>query len=129
VVENETAYRQAVDGAGNRDLLRQTFVERAGHCTFTPAEIRALFGKLVARLDTGRWPDLGHLWRARKAIHRPIDEERERWRRARGLRALAVSAFTLESASRMFCGRSLRHSSGSRPRCTARETTASSRHW
>jgi len=59
VVENETTYRQAVDRAGNRHLLRQTFVERAGHCTFTPAETLALLGKLVARLDTGRWPDLG----------------------------------------------------------------------
>jgi hypothetical protein len=39
-------------------VLRQTFVERAGHCTFTPAETLALFQKLVERLDTGRWPDV-----------------------------------------------------------------------
>jgi pimeloyl-ACP methyl ester carboxylesterase len=58
VVENETTYRQAVDRAGNGRLLRQAFVDRAGHCTFSPAETLALFDKLVERLDTGRWPDL-----------------------------------------------------------------------
>jgi pimeloyl-ACP methyl ester carboxylesterase len=59
VVENETSYKRVVHQAGNGHLLRQTFVERAGHCTFTPAETLALFQKLVERLDTGRWPDLG----------------------------------------------------------------------
>lgn len=58
VVENETTYKQAVQRAGNSHLLRQAFVERAGHCTFTPAETIALFQKLFQRLDTGRWPDL-----------------------------------------------------------------------
>jgi len=58
VVENETTYRRAVDRAGHGHLLRQAFVDRAGHCTFTPAETVALFDKLVGRLDTGRWPDL-----------------------------------------------------------------------
>jgi len=58
VVENETTYKQAVHRAGNGYLLKQAFVERAGHCTFTPAETIALFQKLFARLDTGRWPDL-----------------------------------------------------------------------
>ena len=58
VVENETAYKNAVHRAGNGELLRETFVERAGHCTFTPAETVALFQKLFERLDTGRWPDL-----------------------------------------------------------------------
>jgi pimeloyl-ACP methyl ester carboxylesterase len=59
VVENETTYRHAVDRAGNGRLLRQAFVDRAGHCTFTPAETVALLDRLVERLDTGRWPDLG----------------------------------------------------------------------
>jgi dienelactone hydrolase len=58
VVENETAYEHTVRRAGNGELLRETFVERAGHCAFTPAETVALFGKLLARLDTGRWPEL-----------------------------------------------------------------------
>jgi dienelactone hydrolase len=58
VVENESAYKQAVRRAGNGELLRETFVERAGHCAFTPAETLALFQKLFARLDTGVWPPL-----------------------------------------------------------------------
>jgi pimeloyl-ACP methyl ester carboxylesterase len=58
VVENETTYKQAVHRAGNGHLLRQAFVERAGHCTFTPAETITLFRKLFDRLDSGRWPDL-----------------------------------------------------------------------
>jgi hypothetical protein len=38
--------------------LRQTFVHRAGHCTFTPAETVAALNNLIGRLDTGKWPDL-----------------------------------------------------------------------
>lgn len=58
VVENEQAYRKIVDEMGNQRFLRRTFVHRAGHCTFTPAETVTLFGKLFQRLDTGHWPDL-----------------------------------------------------------------------
>jgi hypothetical protein len=36
-------------------LLRQTFVHRAGHCTFTPAETIAAFNALVRRIDTHHW--------------------------------------------------------------------------
>ena len=56
--QNESAYRDVVDEAGNRRLLRQTFVHRAGHCTFTPAETVTALGNLIQRLDTGKWPDL-----------------------------------------------------------------------
>ena len=38
VPENEQAYRQVVDRAGNGAKLAQIFVHRAGHCAFTPAE-------------------------------------------------------------------------------------------
>lgn len=55
VVENESAYKDTVDDAGNRDLLRRNFVDRAGHCAFTPAETIAAVGKLLDRLDTGKW--------------------------------------------------------------------------
>jgi pimeloyl-ACP methyl ester carboxylesterase len=58
IVENERAYRHIVRQEGNGRLLRQTFVHRAGHCSFTPAETVTLFGKLFDRLETGRWPDL-----------------------------------------------------------------------
>jgi dienelactone hydrolase len=55
VPENEQAYRSAVDRAGDGRLLRQIFVNRAGHCSFTPAETITAVQVLVSRLDTGRW--------------------------------------------------------------------------
>jgi pimeloyl-ACP methyl ester carboxylesterase len=54
-VEQEQAYAATVRAAGKEPLLRQVFVQRAGHCTFTPAETIAAFRALVARLDTGAW--------------------------------------------------------------------------
>jgi dienelactone hydrolase len=56
--QNETAYAHAVREAGNDRRLRQTFVHRAGHCTFTPAETIAALQALIARLDTGKWAGL-----------------------------------------------------------------------
>src|SRR6266852_601411 len=56
--QNENAYRHTVDQAGNEEFLRQIFVHRAGHCSFTPAETVAAVESLLHRLDTGRWPDL-----------------------------------------------------------------------
>ena len=58
VVENEQAYRKIVHESGNGEFLRQTFIHRAGHCSFTPAETVTLFGKLFERLETGQWPSL-----------------------------------------------------------------------
>ena len=58
VVQNESAYRQVVEEAGNEKFLRQTFVSRAGHCTFTPAETIASVLKLLDRLDTGKWHEV-----------------------------------------------------------------------
>jgi pimeloyl-ACP methyl ester carboxylesterase len=55
VPENEQAYRSAVDRAGRGNLLRQVFVHRAGHCTFTPAETVTAVQALENRLSTGRW--------------------------------------------------------------------------
>jgi pimeloyl-ACP methyl ester carboxylesterase len=55
VVENESAYKHVVDEEGNGQLLRRDFIDRAGHCAFTPAETIAAVGKLIDRLDTGRW--------------------------------------------------------------------------
>lgn len=56
--QNESAYSDVVHEAGNARLLRRTFVHRAGHCTFTPAETVTALGNLIGRLDTGVWPDL-----------------------------------------------------------------------
>jgi pimeloyl-ACP methyl ester carboxylesterase len=58
VVQNESAYKQVVDEAGNEEFLRRTFVHRAGHCTFTPAETIAAVETLINRLETGRWHDV-----------------------------------------------------------------------
>jgi Tannase-like family of unknown function (DUF6351) len=55
VPENEQAYRQVVDRDGNGNLLRQLFVDRAGHCAFTPAETITAVQVLLNRLSTGRW--------------------------------------------------------------------------
>jgi pimeloyl-ACP methyl ester carboxylesterase len=58
VVQNESAYQKVVDEAGNGEFLRRTFVDRAGHCAFTPAETIAAVQTLINRLDTGRWDDV-----------------------------------------------------------------------
>ena len=55
VPENEQAYRSAVDRAGDGPLLQQIFVDRAGHCAFTPAETITAVQVLIRRLGTGRW--------------------------------------------------------------------------
>jgi pimeloyl-ACP methyl ester carboxylesterase len=55
VVEDEQAYAHVVHEAGDGRLLRQTFVHRAGHCTFTPAETITALGVLIDRLNTGSW--------------------------------------------------------------------------
>ncbi len=57
--QNESAYADVVRKGGNNRLLRRTFVHRAGHCTFTPAETVTALENLIGRLDTGIWPDLG----------------------------------------------------------------------
>jgi hypothetical protein len=54
-VEDEQAYASVVRSAGNNSLLREVFVHRAGHCTFTPAETIAALDTLLMRLDTGQW--------------------------------------------------------------------------
>ena len=57
VNEDEQAYASVVRSAGDSSLLRQVFVHRAGHCTFTPAETLTAFQTLIHRLDTGKWDD------------------------------------------------------------------------
>ena len=57
-VEQEQAYRSAVQVAGDSQLLRQIFVHRAGHCAFTSSETITALNALVQRLDTGHWGDL-----------------------------------------------------------------------
>lgn len=53
--QDEQTYASVVRSTGNNALLRETFVHRAGHCAFTPAETITAFQTLIDRLDIGRW--------------------------------------------------------------------------
>ncbi len=53
--QDEQAYSSVVGSQGNSDLLRTTFVHRAGHCAFTPGETVTAFQTLIHRLNTGSW--------------------------------------------------------------------------
>ncbi len=55
--QDEQAYASVVRAAGNNPLLREIFVHRANHCSFTPAETLTAFQTLIHRLDTGKWGD------------------------------------------------------------------------
>jgi len=70
VVQNESAYKNVVDEAGDPELLRQTFVHRAGHCEFSPAETFTAVQTLLNRLETGTWGnlDVGALNQAAAAV-------------------------------------------------------------
>jgi hypothetical protein len=54
-VEMENQYAAVVRRAGANSLLRQAFVDRFGHCSFTPAEYVAGIGALRHRVESGRW--------------------------------------------------------------------------
>ncbi len=55
VNQDEQAYRNVAEDAGDAQMLREGYVSRAGHCTFTPAETIAAFQTLIHRVDTGMW--------------------------------------------------------------------------
>jgi pimeloyl-ACP methyl ester carboxylesterase len=55
---HERAYADVVRSTGQSDLLRQLFVHRAGHCTFTMAEMLTALEALAERVEGGSWPDL-----------------------------------------------------------------------
>ncbi|WP_446750655.1 alpha/beta hydrolase family protein [Streptomyces sp. WZ-12] len=58
-VQSESAYRRAVSAAGTTRLLRQAYVDNAGHCTFTPAERAAALHAVDRRITTGHWGGTG----------------------------------------------------------------------
>jgi hypothetical protein len=58
--QDEQAYASVVRSAGNASLLREVFVHRAGHCSFTPAETITAFNTLIERLNKGHWDDSNH---------------------------------------------------------------------
>jgi hypothetical protein len=57
-VEQERDYRRDVERNGSARLLRQAFVQRQGHCNFTPGELIASVEALLQRVETGHWDAL-----------------------------------------------------------------------
>jgi pimeloyl-ACP methyl ester carboxylesterase len=57
-VTTENRYRELVTRSGGAALLRQLYVGRYGHCTFTPAEIVVAVRSLAKRIESGTWGDL-----------------------------------------------------------------------
>jgi pimeloyl-ACP methyl ester carboxylesterase len=55
VNQDEQAYRNVAQDTGDGQMLREGYVSRAGHCTFTPAETIAAFQTLIHRVNTGMW--------------------------------------------------------------------------
>ncbi|OMQ16239.1 hypothetical protein A7K94_0203895 [Modestobacter sp. VKM Ac-2676] len=55
-VAQQQYYGALVRQAGKNHLLRQTYTEAVGHCTFSPAEQQAALRTMIHRLDTGHWP-------------------------------------------------------------------------
>lgn len=56
--DNERAYADVVGWAGQADLLRQVYLHRGGHCTFSIAETLTALDALTERIETGDWPPL-----------------------------------------------------------------------
>jgi hypothetical protein len=54
-VQVQRAYAGAVAEAGRSRLLRQAFVHRGGHCTFTDGEMLAALRAVERRAGTGAW--------------------------------------------------------------------------
>ncbi|HEV2032915.1 MAG TPA: hypothetical protein VGU71_01745, partial [Candidatus Dormibacteraeota bacterium] len=55
VPQEESAYSDVVRAAGRQDLLRQVYVNRAGHCAFSEAEAITAITAMIARLEAGNW--------------------------------------------------------------------------
>jgi len=55
---NERAYAEVVAWADRSELLRQLWISRGGHCSFTQAEILTGLQALVDRLERRTWPAL-----------------------------------------------------------------------
>jgi hypothetical protein len=58
-VQVQRAYAETVADARRGGLLRQAYVHRAGHCTFTTGEMLAALRTVERRIATGRWAGTG----------------------------------------------------------------------
>lgn len=56
--DNERAYGDVIAWAGQQEHLRQLYIHRGGHCTFTIAETLTALDALMSRIETGSWPAL-----------------------------------------------------------------------
>ncbi|MFS8360546.1 hypothetical protein [Streptomyces sp. CWNU-52B] len=56
-VAQQQSYGLAARKAGKSALLRQSYLDTVGHCTFTPEEQVAAITVMTKRLSTGRWAD------------------------------------------------------------------------
>jgi pimeloyl-ACP methyl ester carboxylesterase len=54
--DHQRWYAQQVQRHGDTHMLRQTYVERGQHCTFSAAEEVTVMQALLERIETGRWP-------------------------------------------------------------------------
>jgi pimeloyl-ACP methyl ester carboxylesterase len=54
----DEAYAETFRTAGSNSLLRQAWVDRAGHCSFTAAERLAAILALLERVNTGHWANI-----------------------------------------------------------------------
>lgn len=54
-VAQQSEYEVEVKAAGNSQLLRQVYVDSAGHCAFSDAEKVVAAELLLDRLDSGQW--------------------------------------------------------------------------
>jgi len=54
-VSAQYAFQEMVNRAGSAALLRQVYVNSAGHCAYSPAETVAAINTLVQRVNTGAW--------------------------------------------------------------------------
>ncbi|WP_254897289.1 DUF6351 family protein [Amycolatopsis sp. Hca4] len=56
-VAQQSSYESLARRTGTASLLRQTYVQTAGHCTYTTGEQQAAIDRMLTRLRTGHWPD------------------------------------------------------------------------
>ena len=74
-VQVQRAYADAVHTSGRDHLLRQAFVHRGGHCSFTTGEMLGALSTLERRVTAGHWPDTrAPAMNARAAKHDPAGD-------------------------------------------------------
>jgi dienelactone hydrolase len=57
VPDSENWYADQVRRSGDPRRLRQLYIERGGHCSFSAADEIVLMRTLFERIESGRWPD------------------------------------------------------------------------